>query len=148
MLVVSDMQTCVCCSNSPYQDLQPISYQSKREPVEQMYTRCFRGKLQLWAKERWSYRGGKSKLLPPPWLLDCVRKPKAIQNGEDETSQPLLPVGELLIIFIVLGKKKKRQHHKLLKKRIHHSDKNRAFGFFFFFLSEPVFLQPINPVTE
>lgn len=65
-----------------------------------------------WAKERESrteYIEGKLKPLPFLRLLDCVRQQKAIQNGERETSQPVLPVGELLIMFIVLEQKATKQ---------------------------------------
>lgn len=54
-------------------------------------------------------QGRETKILASSQLLGCVREQKAIQNGEDKTSRPLLPVGELLIMFIVLEQKTTKQ---------------------------------------
>lgn len=54
-------------------------------------------------------QGREVKITASSQRLDCVREQKAVQDGEDKTSQPLLPVGELLIMFIVLEQKTTKQ---------------------------------------
>lgn len=61
------------------------------------------------SKRKVILQGREIKIFASFQLLDCVREQKAIQNGEDKTSQPLLPVGELLIMFIVLEQKTTKQ---------------------------------------
>lgn len=61
------------------------------------------------SKRKVILQGRKIKIVASFQILYCVREQKAIQNGEDKTSQPLLPAGELLIMFIVLEQKTTKQ---------------------------------------
>lgn len=75
--------------------------------MEQFCPHCFSRKDPVVSKRKVILQG--REIVASSRLLDCVREQKAIQNGEDKTSQPLLPIGELLIMFIVLEQKTTKQ---------------------------------------